>query len=485
MDSSTGEQTLDNSQTSETAVSVVAALSVQAAIIEGKRRALVSACVETAITEGKNRAVAAIKKDTTKSDSLGKAEKVSKVDAMAGLRKKFIAKAAEERGAREEVPAVNVPKKRAGVSAAPVQMDVNYKPPSYPKSAGDRVGIQKAIRHFFAFSAMLDSREQRDLLIDAFEMREFSEDVTLIEQGSEGLEFFVLLSGDVECSVKNVGVVKTCRGDTPDCYFGELALLYNNPRAATVVTKTPVKAAVLDQGAFKHIIPLAQKLGAELRLKSLQNITRIRERAENEQHLLLDAMQFASFANGSTLLRMPFDGGDEIILDQFCVVLSGQVAVVRTKNAGGKQMSEVLTVQDVGNTFAKIKLEEDDSTVVVTVTSEEACKALVTRQSTMSAFGVQDDFWLNSCQVRPEVSSIESAAKPARYGHSRRTNFVAPTEVCVCMCMCMCILRYCCCICLPLFLLFLLCMCMCMCLLRYYCCICLQLLLLLLLCMCM
>jgi CRP-like cAMP-binding protein len=334
-----------------------------------------------------------------------------------------------KRAAEGKSAAMAAPKKRAGVSAAPLHMDANYKPPTFPKTDSERVEIQEAIQHFFAFSAMLESKEQSDLLTDAFEMKNFEAGTTLIEQGSAGLEFFVLLSGDVECSVSGVGVVKTCRGQSPDCYFGELALLYNNPRAASVMTTTPVKVAVLDQDSFKHIIPLAQKLAQDLHLKLLHNISQIDQRNENEQLMLMDAMKFDTRAKGEIVLQMPFDGVDEIILDSFCIVLKGQVEIVRTKNAGGAQSSEIIDVQDLGRAFARIKLEDGDSKVVATVLSPN-CKTIVARQSTMNNFDVGDDFWVKDAEVSGEVQARECVdVKPKVSGRGRRTQIRAVTEV--------------------------------------------------------
>jgi CRP-like cAMP-binding protein len=116
------------------------------------------------------------------------------------------------------------------------------------------------MHHFFVFKELVQNIEDSKVLVDAFEMKDFSEGSTLIEQGGEGLEFFVLLEGTCEITVADVGLVKTCIGRTPDCYFGELALLYNNPRAASVVTTTPVRVGVLDCTAFKHIVIMVNKL---------------------------------------------------------------------------------------------------------------------------------------------------------------------------------------------------------------------------------
>ena len=150
----------------------------------------------------------------------------------------------------------------SGVSAPVLKADPNFKPPMHPKTDEEREGIEKAIEHFFAFKELLSDQEQCDQLVGAFEMKSFDEGTTLIEQGSEGLEFFVLLEGECDIQVDGKSV-KTCTGDTENCYFGELALLYSKPRAASVTTSSAVKVGVLDSASFKHIATAAQMLQDE------------------------------------------------------------------------------------------------------------------------------------------------------------------------------------------------------------------------------
>merc|ERR1712012_1256050 len=55
---------------------------------------------------------------------------------------------------------------------------------------------------------------------------------------------------------------------TPGECFGELALLYNAPRAATVVAQTPCRLWSIDREAFNYYV----KDGAERRRKRLERI---------------------------------------------------------------------------------------------------------------------------------------------------------------------------------------------------------------------
>ncbi len=72
----------------------------------------------------------------------------------------------------------------------------------------------------------------------------------LTEQGKSGGEFFIVLTG--EADVKRDGaVVDAIRsGD----FFGEIALLDNGPRTATVTARTPMRLLVLSPRQFQDVL---------------------------------------------------------------------------------------------------------------------------------------------------------------------------------------------------------------------------------------
>ena len=64
----------------------------------------------------------------------------------------------------------------------------------------------------------------------------------LTKEGDICHEFIIVLEGEVE--VRKGNTVITTRG--PGTYIGEIALLDNRPRTATVVAKTPVRIEVIN-----------------------------------------------------------------------------------------------------------------------------------------------------------------------------------------------------------------------------------------------
>jgi CRP-like cAMP-binding protein len=78
----------------------------------------------------------------------------------------------------------------------------------------------------------------------------------LIQEGELGRDFYVILDGTV--AVEKDGAVVTTLG-TGD-YVGEIALLENSPRNATVTATTAVRALVVSGRAFWSLLDSAPAL---------------------------------------------------------------------------------------------------------------------------------------------------------------------------------------------------------------------------------
>lgn len=93
---------------------------------------------------------------------------------------------------------------------------------------------------------------ERSKIADALETRKFSAGDTIIKEGDVGDAFYLLESGEAEAYKSGVSepVMHYTKGD----FFGELALLNDAPRAASVICKTDVKVASLGKRAFQRLL---------------------------------------------------------------------------------------------------------------------------------------------------------------------------------------------------------------------------------------
>ena len=84
-------------------------------------------------------------------------------------------------------------------------------------------------------------------IADEIDLKEGKE---LTRQGRAGREFFVLIDGTADVR-KNNRTVATLKGGD---FFGEIALVHDAPRTATVTATSPVRALVIMGRDFKRLL---------------------------------------------------------------------------------------------------------------------------------------------------------------------------------------------------------------------------------------
>jgi CRP-like cAMP-binding protein len=93
----------------------------------------------------------------------------------------------------------------------------------------------------------------------------------LTKEGQAGYEFIVVLEGEIE--VRKGDRVVASRG--PGSYVGEIALLDNRPRTATVVAKTPVVIEVIGRREFRTLLADAPELSEEIMSTMAQRLSEL------------------------------------------------------------------------------------------------------------------------------------------------------------------------------------------------------------------
>jgi cAMP-dependent protein kinase regulator len=110
------------------------------------------------------------------------------------------------------------------------------------------------LKKAFMFKAL--NREEMDIVIGAMAERCFKNGEVVIMQGEAGAVLYVVEEGQLACHKLFDGdsEPKYLKTFEPGDAFGELALLYNAPRAATITAKSDVVLWELDRDTFNHIV---------------------------------------------------------------------------------------------------------------------------------------------------------------------------------------------------------------------------------------
>lgn len=98
-------------------------------------------------------------------------------------------------------------------------------------------------------------------LADRLETHDVDADIVILTQGERGDRFYIIERGVARVDVDGVAASRLDEGD----YFGEIALLRNVPRVATVVAVTPMRLRSLARDAFlaTFAVPHAGRAAAE------------------------------------------------------------------------------------------------------------------------------------------------------------------------------------------------------------------------------
>lgn len=215
---------------------------------------------------------------------------------------------------------------------------------------------------------------QRDQMVKAFSgplMKEDGDDI--IVEGDIGDVFYLIEEGNVDVYVNKVPdtIVHTYKsGDS----FGELAIMYNAPRAATCRAKGPVKLWALDRVSFKVIVVAAAMQKREKFVGFLKQVPLLEDLTEMELMTMADSMAEEKYNSGDTICTQ----GD--VGNYFYIVHEGK-AICKQKDAEG--VFQVVAELSSGNYFGEIALLTEQ-TRQATVVADGALKVLALDKATFT-----------------------------------------------------------------------------------------------------
>ena len=148
-----------------------------------------------------------------------------------------------------------------------------FVPKVIPKNDEQMNRIKGKIISSFIFSSL--EKKDLDIVINAMEEKRFKLDDKVISQGEDGDCLYIVETGNLKCfkTFNSDNTPKLLKIYEPGDSFGELALLYNCPRAATIICSSEESILwSLDRETFNHIVKEAAQKKREKYENFLKNV---------------------------------------------------------------------------------------------------------------------------------------------------------------------------------------------------------------------
>ena len=186
--------------------------------------------------------------------------------------------------------------------------------------------IWTAVQSHFLFRH-LDAAMHRELVQRMVPVPAFP-GTDVIKQGDKGDYFYVAESGNFDVIVNDEKVHTYHAGDGKYPCFGELALLYAKPRAATVRAAGPGMLWGLDRRGFRSVQMFSSNVDLAKLLRRMDILSSL---PFNSLQTLMNHMTEQSFGGGEHIFRQGDEG------DSMYVILSGTAVVTKAPATGPRE----------------------------------------------------------------------------------------------------------------------------------------------------
>lgn len=196
-----------------------------------------------------------------------------------------------------------------------------------PKTDEQRRRIEASISNNFLFKNL--DEDQHEDVVNAMTEKRFKCNENVIEQGAVGDFFYVVETGTLDVFVAKGGkpaekVFEYGSGGS----FGELALMYNGPRAATVTATSDVVLWALDRVTFRRILMENTSRKRRMYEEFLETVPLLMSLEPYERHKIADALESVYFDDGHIVVRQGDQG------DNFFIIESGEATVTKCNDDG-------------------------------------------------------------------------------------------------------------------------------------------------------
>ncbi|CAE7937561.1 pkaR, partial [Symbiodinium sp. KB8] len=257
-------------------------------------------------------------------------------------------------------------------------------------------------------------RTRINAIIDVAWKQEVPKGTRLITEGDLNADYFYIVqSGLFSISIADQKDGTALGSIGPGGSFGELALIYFAPRAATVEATEKATVWVIDRGNFKKILAKsADELEGEY-LKLLDKVELLSPLKKDEKAALARSMTEVSFVKGELIFKQGAEG------DAFYLLVDGTVDVIKD----GKPKTRLKGTREKAAYFGeRALLQKEPRAATLKVYSVKAKALMLDKQSFEMLLGP-----LEELQRRPKGGKSKLQEQPgsallrkSRFGKIKR-----------------------------------------------------------------
>ncbi|XP_035649550.1 cGMP-dependent protein kinase 1-like isoform X2 [Oncorhynchus keta] len=180
------------------------------------------------------------------------------------------------------------------------------------------------------FLSRLDD-EQITMMVELLVAIDFKPGNDVIKEGTEGDSMYIVASGELLVSQADCNLRTLTCGDV----FGELAILYNCKRTATVKAKTVVRLWFMERQMYRTIMTNKSKKKREQLMGFLKTSRTLKALNDSQLSKIIDSMEEVKYQNNDVIVREGAEG------NTFYIILKGEVKVTKKLNGQEKQIRKM------------------------------------------------------------------------------------------------------------------------------------------------
>lgn len=228
--------------------------------------------------------------------------------------------------------------------------DDDVERPIYPKSDEQRQRLGEAVRNILLFRS-LDLQQMQEVLDAMFERKVKPGDI-VIKQGDDGDNFYVIDCGVYHIYVDTDQEKNKLVGKYDNVgSFGELALMYNMPRAATIEAASDGSLWAMNRQTFRRIVLKSAFRKRKEYEMLLEGVPMLQTLENYERMNLCDALMPKPYTDGDLIIKQGDDADGMYFIEDGAV----KITMIKETEDNKEVEMEVITLTK-GQYFGELAL---------------------------------------------------------------------------------------------------------------------------------